>query len=98
MVTANTGVTNTGIVQRTSLPGSVTGERTGTGGVNDNTHIDTTSTLFSFSLTPQKTIAATNQSFTLGNNVAVGELVTYDIRIEVPEETAFANVFVVDTL
>ncbi len=35
-----------------------------------------------------KTIAETSETFTTGNNVAIGEIVTYDVSISVPESTA----------
>jgi LPXTG-site transpeptidase (sortase) family protein len=44
-----------------------------------------------------KTISATNQAFTTGTNVAIGELVTYQVSVTIPPGT-FPNAQLVDTM
>lgn len=44
-----------------------------------------------------KTITGTNQTFTTGNNVAIGEIVTYQVQVTLPEGTSY-NVRVNDVL
>jgi LPXTG-site transpeptidase (sortase) family protein len=44
-----------------------------------------------------KTISTTNQSFTSGSDVAIGEIVTYQVSIIIPSGT-FANAKLVDTM
>lgn len=56
--------------------GSSTGERNGSGGVNDYTDTDSQSIVL-HSPTFAKSLTATNQSHTAGLDVAIGEIVTY---------------------
>jgi len=66
--------------------GSSTGERNGSGGVNDYTDTDSQSIVLQ-SPTFAKSLTATNQSHTTGLDVAIGEIVTYTAVITVPEGT-----------
>ncbi len=67
--------------------GSSTGERTGTGGVNDyadsdNATVDVTAPNFS------KIVLSTNQSSSSGSNVLIGEQVEYQLTFSVVEGTS----------
>ncbi len=77
-------ITNTSTATWTSLPGAVSGERTGAGGVDD--YFATSSqnvTIASAGIV--KSISASSETFTSGTNVAVGEVVTYDLLLGFPE-------------
>ena len=78
---------STGNPTGTNTPGpagSVTGERTGTGGINDyNDTDDATVTVDEPAFS--KIILTTNQSSTTGTNVVVGELVEYELTFAVVE-------------
>jgi fimbrial isopeptide formation D2 family protein/uncharacterized repeat protein (TIGR01451 family) len=67
--------------------GSATGERTGTGGVNDYRDTDDASVTVS-EPTFSKAILATNQSATAGSNVVIGEQVVYELTFAVVEGTS----------
>ena len=97
-VAAGTTLTNTANTDWSSLPGdittpqstdSVSTERTGTTGdpggvVNDHTDsANATVTVISPALS--KSIIATNQAHTAGQDVAIGEIVTYRTTITVPQ-------------
>jgi len=104
-------VTNTASLSFSSLPlngtapnptgstvpgaaGSVTGERTGSGGVNDHSRSDTASVTVTepdFS----KVMLATNQSFTAGGDVTIGEHVEYMLSFTIVEGITY-GVSVVD--
>jgi LPXTG-site transpeptidase (sortase) family protein len=45
-----------------------------------------------------KTIFDTNETFTSGNNVAIGEMITYEITLDLPAGLSFSNVVVTDRL
>jgi uncharacterized repeat protein (TIGR01451 family)/fimbrial isopeptide formation D2 family protein len=87
-----TPINNTATVKWTSLPGSsaiVSAdanalERTGAGGVNDYT---SSSTAQVQAVAPQilKSLVSTDQATTTANNVTIGEVVTYDLRVTLPD-------------
>ena len=77
---------NTASLTWTSLPGIDTGERTGTGGVNDHTDIDTVTLNVLRDLT--KAIISTNHAVTTLPSVTIGELLTYEITIVVPPSSS----------
>lgn len=88
-------LTNDATVTWTSLPGTEADERTGADGegpdaaVLDNYEASDTVTgvIGEFPLTVDKRIADTSQDFTDGPDVAVGEIVTFAIRVSVAEGT-----------
>jgi uncharacterized repeat protein (TIGR01451 family)/fimbrial isopeptide formation D2 family protein len=85
----------------TSLPGDVPGERTGSasdpGGVlNDYTTSDGAEVDVP-AVAAAKSIVATDQDSTSGDNVVVGEIVTYKVELTIPEGMAH-NARLVDTL
>ncbi len=88
-VTPEELIANTGTATWTSLTGTPPEERTGVdgaGGLNDYT----TSEGASFNagtFTVAKAVSATSATHTAGNALAVGELVTYDITVTLPEGT-----------
>ncbi len=45
-----------------------------------------------------KSITGTNETSTVGNNVTIGEIITYTITIDLPAGTAFSNVTVTDRM
>ncbi len=61
-------------------------ERTGTGGINDYTDSDD-APIKIVPLNPTKTIVATSEAHTTGNNVAIGEIIRYRLQMELPEST-----------
>ncbi len=61
-------------------------ERDGSGGVNDYAGSDGAQVTI-HNVVPAKSIAATSESFTAGNDVAVGEIVRYRLVVELPEGT-----------
>jgi len=65
----------------------------------DHTTTDLTDTAVVITAIPSvtKTIVSTNQAHTAGNNVAIGELLQYQVTIQVPEGTT-PSVTLVDTL
>ncbi|RME61511.1 MAG: isopeptide-forming domain-containing fimbrial protein, partial [Caldilineae bacterium] len=71
----------------------------GAEGGPDHTLTDKTDTATVTLVSPQinKWLAGTNQSFTSGTNVAIGEIITYTTVITVPEGTS-SSVTLVDTL
>ncbi|MCU0962308.1 MAG: isopeptide-forming domain-containing fimbrial protein, partial [Pirellulaceae bacterium] len=75
--------------------GASDGERNGSGGVNDYSDTDSENVTVQ-SPAFAKTLTATNQVHTLGLEVAIGEIVTYEAVITVPEGT-MPNAIVVDT-
>lgn len=96
-------ITNTAQITYSSLPdngtapnltgstvpgaaGSATGERDGQGGVNRYA-AEATATVTVASPEFSKIVLSTNQSFTTGADVAIGELVTYELRFSVVEGT-----------
>ncbi|MBL8102568.1 MAG: sortase, partial [Anaerolineales bacterium] len=46
----------------------------------------------------RKTILGTNETFTSGLNVAIGEIVTYEVNITLPAGVAYTNVTVLDQM
>ena len=106
-VVAGATITNTASVDWSSLPGDQTTALTTnplsverTGDTNDpgttaNDHVDTDSdTVLINSPVLTKTIVTTNAAHTTGTNVAIGEIVTYDVVFQVPNGTLPNAVFV----
>ena len=93
-------VTNTATVQFSTLPGTANGqissyntnsyERTGNasdpGGAVNDLQVQGSAT-FTPPLSVVKTILGTNQAFTTGNNVAIGERVQYQVTLGVSQGT-----------
>jgi LPXTG-site transpeptidase (sortase) family protein len=90
-------VTNTGNSTWTSLAGSVTGERTGAGGVDDYTLTRTRNFTSSMPVAITKALQATSETATSGANVAIGEDITYDVVVTFSEGTTATDT-AVDTL
>ena len=104
-------LTNDVVVTWTSLPGDVstaqsthnplsaerTGDTTDIGGSQNDYRIQTDADVTIFSPTGSKTVDRTNQSFTSGFNVAVGEQVTYIAEFIIPEGTS-VTAQLIDTL
>ena len=90
-ITLGEVVSNSGISTWTSLTGTVSGERTGAGGVNDYTANDIETFTNSGDVTISKSIATTSETGTSGTDVAVGEIVTYNIILTFPEGTTPAD-------
>jgi len=67
-------------------PGTDTGERTGNG-TNPNDYLDSDFEDVFVNVPVLKEIVSTNQLFTAGNTVAVGEQVVYRVTVTVPEGT-----------
>ena len=99
-VVAGTTITNNAGILWSSLPGDVTTpistnplsvERTGNPadpGGTDNDYSNTASdTVVVNSPVLTKSIVTTNAAHTTGNNVAIGEIVTYDVVFDVPNGT-----------
>ena len=84
----------------TSLPGDVPGERTGSDGPGDVLNNYATSDDAKVdvpAIAATKSIVTTDQDSTSGNNVVVGEKVTYRVELTIPEGVAH-NARLVDTL
>jgi uncharacterized repeat protein (TIGR01451 family)/fimbrial isopeptide formation D2 family protein len=76
--------------------GNVDGERNGSGGVND--YFASGNAIVSIlPFVPGKSIVGTNQAHTEDLDVAIGEIVTYRIALQVPQGTS-SNVTLIDTL
>jgi len=91
-VTPGQVIDNVGNSTWTSLTGVVTGERTGVGGVDDYvaaTTVQSFTVPASYIITKQ--ITSTSASHTTGSNVAIGEVITYDILLTFPEGTTPAD-------
>ncbi len=79
-------IDNTGDVTWTSLLGNPSGERDGSGGVNDYaTSDDATFDIDTGSFT--KALDATSAAHTLGSDVTIGEVATYAFTVTLPEGT-----------
>src|SRR5690606_1548324 len=78
-------------------PGDADGERTGAGGPPNNYSDSDSDTLDIFGFSPGKTLRATSEAHTDGDRVAVGEVVTYRLVVDVAEGVT-SNVTVVDRL
>ncbi len=79
-------IPNQAVTTWTSLPGVNSGERNGSGGVND--YQTSSSTSFkTASPSIAKSLYATSDSLTAGSGVAIGEVVTYTLLITLPEST-----------
>jgi LPXTG-site transpeptidase (sortase) family protein len=106
-------VTNTAEVVYTSLPGTGTptnptgsqtpgdsgagdGERDGSGGINDYRD-DDFAKFTSDGVAIEKIVKATNQDHTAGTDVAIGEIVTYQVTVTLPEGTV-SKLKVIDSL
>ena len=92
---------NTANLTWTSLPGSLSGERTGNvsdpgGSLNDYTASDGAEVDVP-AASAAKSILATDQASTSGDNVTVGEVVTYQVVLTIPEGVAL-NSQLTDTL
>ncbi|MCK9487705.1 MAG: isopeptide-forming domain-containing fimbrial protein [Dehalococcoidia bacterium] len=110
--TVGTGgsIENTAKVEWTSLPGekgtgdaaqggpgSIYGERTGTAdGANSYNHTDK-KILNIFGFSPGKSLRATSEAHTAGNSVAIGEVVTYRLVVDIAEGST-SNVTIEDRL
>ncbi len=78
---SSTGSTTPGV------SGANNGERDGSGGlINDYSDSDTATTTLE-TPTIEKAVFATSNTTTLGNNVAIGEVVTYRLTVTTPEGT-----------
>lgn len=83
-------IDNTASITYTGLPGSPTTalgggeERTGAGGVNDYATADT-ATVQPIAPGITKVLAETDQASTSDPNVTIGEVLTYDITVDLPE-------------
>jgi uncharacterized repeat protein (TIGR01451 family)/fimbrial isopeptide formation D2 family protein len=85
-----TGSNNSG------APGALTGERTGSGGVNDYRSLDD-ATVTVFMPAPLKSIVATSEAHTSGGSVVIGEVVRYRLEARIAEGSS-PNVAFRDTL
>lgn len=94
----NTAINNTVTTQWTNSDGTIIGERTGTWGVNDYTDTDSAWTYFSFAIDIDKQVQSTSIASTLWNNVVVGEIITYEVVLNVPDETWFQQSELSDVL
>jgi uncharacterized repeat protein (TIGR01451 family)/fimbrial isopeptide formation D2 family protein len=99
-VAPGTSLPNTANLTWTSLPGPVPGERTGSDGpggalndyaTSDGAEVDVPA------VAAAKSVVATDQATTTGNNVTVGEIVTYRVVLTIPEGVAL-NSRLVDSL
>lgn len=85
-----TPITNTADITYTGLPGSPTTpigggeERTGAGGVNDYSDSGT-AIVRPVTPTIDKALVDTDQGTTVDPNVTIGEVVTYDLTVNLPE-------------
>jgi uncharacterized repeat protein (TIGR01451 family)/fimbrial isopeptide formation D2 family protein len=79
-------------------PGTGTGERTGSGVAPNDYVANDPADVTIFSPDPQKSIVATSEGSTLGNNVTIGEIVRYRMVVRVPESSSLTNVQLVDAL
>ncbi len=97
--TANINWTSlSGTVQNVSSHNTLSDERDGTGGVNDYAAASTANLTIN-SITATKGITATSEPTTsaVTNKVTIGEQITYQVVVTVPEGTS-PNLKVVDTL
>jgi uncharacterized repeat protein (TIGR01451 family)/fimbrial isopeptide formation D2 family protein len=76
--------------------GATNGRRDHTGGVNDYQTTSGTATFPSTNPTISKSIFATSASHTSGSNLTIGEVVTYAIKITLPEGTVMTDTVVDD--
>jgi fimbrial isopeptide formation D2 family protein/uncharacterized repeat protein (TIGR01451 family) len=95
-------IDNVATVRWTSLDGAETGsgnvdgERNGSGGVNDYFASDN-AIVSILPFAPGKSVISTNQLHTDDLDVAIGEIVTYRIALQVPQGTS-SNVTLIDSL
>lgn len=68
----------------TNVPGNPSGERDGSGGVNDYSGSDT-ATVEVFAPAPVKALVSTSEAHTSGSSVAIGEIVRYRLTVQVAE-------------
>lgn len=92
LVTPGQTFLNVGDLEWSSLPGADPVERTYTDSDPADQITNTTT-----ALNPVKSLAATSEADTAGNDVAVGEIVRYRLRFEVTEGT-LPNLRMIDTL
>ena len=85
-VTPEQLVQNVGNVTWTSLSGTDSNERDSSGGFNDYSTSDTASFTIA-DVTFAKQLTMTSATHTTGSDVAIGEIVTYDILLTFPEGT-----------
>ena len=100
-VTPNQAITNTGSLTTTSLPGpkgtspnATTSTVPGNSGDTNGERIYTntaTSTIHVAGVSITKQITKTSDTDTTGNNVTIGEVITYGIKYTVPEGTVGAD-------
>ena len=90
-------IPNTAAIQWTSTAGRNGDERTGTG-IAPNTYATSSSvTSTAKTMVVSKSVFSTDEAGTSGNNVAIGELVTYRVTVSLPEGT-IPSLAVVDTI
>ncbi|MCE9531404.1 MAG: isopeptide-forming domain-containing fimbrial protein [Planctomycetes bacterium] len=70
----------------TTISGSTTGERNNAGGINDYSDNDG-ATVTVPNATLVKSLVTTSEASTLGNNVTIGEVATYQLVVTLPEGT-----------
>lgn len=88
---------NTANADWTSLSGSVSGERDGSGGVNDY-RTSASANFTSAGYTLSKAIVSTSAGHTSGANLTIGETVTFELAVSLPEGVIPAPVVVTDDL
>ncbi len=93
----NTLISNSGAVTWTSLPSNVTGERDGSGGVNDYSATSSAATFTTQDFSLVKSVAATSESHTINTRAAIGEIFRYRLQVVIPEGTS-ANLRLRDVL
>ncbi|WP_333657350.1 isopeptide-forming domain-containing fimbrial protein, partial [Anaerolinea sp.] len=90
-------VANTADVVWSSLSGTVSGERDGSGGINDyQTSASANFTSAGYSLS--KALISTSAGHTSGASLTIGETVTFELAVSLPEGTIPAPVVVTDDL
>jgi large repetitive protein len=87
-----TGSSNTG------TPGSDTGERTGSGTAPNDYASSGSGDVTINALVPIKTVLATSETSTTGNDVVIGEVVRYRLVTRVPESSSLTNFRITDAL
>ncbi len=97
-ITANTSIANTAEADWSNAAGTLSGERTDSGGVDDYTEDDMLTTLFSFEMDIAKGVTDTNVSSSSGAQVVIGEEVEYTVTLSIPEESGFADSVLSDSL
>ena len=79
--------TGSTLVAGANDPGSGTGERTGSGGIND--YVDTSiAVLTIFQVAPAKSLASSSDSNTLGADLTIGEIARYRLQVLLVQATS----------